>query len=103
MVDMRHHFFERGASSVDKLVLREFAHAAVRTFETEHEIALHLVLGAIKFLPLDTLLADPLDFSAYEIDHPFDFFRPGGCIDRDSTNIRGPRKKRLARISNASL
>ena len=41
---------------VDKFILRQLAHPAVRTFEAEHQIAFHLGLRPIKFFPLDPLL-----------------------------------------------
>jgi len=93
LIDVRQHFLERCMRAIDQLILRQLAHTAVRTFQTEHETAFHLICRAIKLFAFDALLAEPPDFPADEIDDTVHLFRSGRRIDGYGPDIRIAREK----------
>jgi len=87
-IDMSQHVVQRRMSSVCELILRQFAHAAVRTLKAQHQATLHLGLRPLKFFLFEAFDADLPNPSADEIHNAIHLFRPRRRIHSDHAAIR---------------
>ena len=91
-IDLSEHVVQRRMPSVCELVLRQFAHAAVRTLQAQHQAALHLGLRPLKLFPFDAFDADLPNLSADKIHDAIHLFRSRRRIHSDHAPVRIDRK-----------
>ena len=94
---------QRRMLSVSEFVLRQFAHAAVRTLQAQHQAALHLSLGPLKLLPFDAFDPDLSNLAAGKIYDAIHLFRPRRRIHGDHAAIRITGQERVDGIDETPL
>ncbi len=78
-----------------QLVLCQLTHPTMRTFETQHETALHLIFHPGQVFGIDPVRTKFLQFTAHDFYHTLHLFGPRACVDRGHAPVRVRGQERI--------